>query len=180
MDREIVLILGGARSGKSLFAQRLASQLGERVLFVATATPMDEEMERRIELHRQRRPDTWRTVETSTGVAAAIDDHLGDAEVVVLDCLSLLVSNVMERANDPHDIDAVENEMVEELRQLLDWGEATLIIVSNEVGMGVVPTYPSGRAFRDLLGRANQLVAERADRVYFLIAGIAQELKGKG
>lgn len=177
MKAEIILILGGARSGKSRFAQRLAAGLGQRVLYVAPLVPQDEEMRRRIELHRKARPGSWRTLEAPTGVAQAIGEHIGDAEVVILDCLTLLISNFMENAHDPEDLDALESEIANELNQLLERKNASFIIVSNEVGTGLVPPYPSGRAFRDLLGEANQFIAQRADKVYLMIAGLPLELK---
>lgn len=183
MKREIILILGGARSGKSRFAQRLADSLSERVLFVAPLVAMDEEMRRRIEIHKKARPSTWRTLEAPTRVAEAIGGHIGDADVVILDCLTLLISNYMENAPDPEDIDALESDISDELSQLLERKKrknASLIIVSNEVGMGLVPPYPSGRSYRDLLGKANQFIAERADRVYMMIAGLPMELKAPG
>lgn len=176
VNSEIILILGGARSGKSRFAQQLATELGERVLFIATGVPMDEEMRRRIELHQKARPKTWRTLETPTGVAMAIGEHIKDANVVVLDCLTFLVSNLMD--NETKESEALEKEITAELSELLEQKKsASLIIVSNEVGMGIVPAYPLGRAYRDLLGRANQFIARRADRVYLMIAGIPLELK---
>jgi adenosylcobinamide kinase/adenosylcobinamide-phosphate guanylyltransferase len=176
VNSEIILILGGARSGKSRFAQQLATELGERVLFIATGVPMDEEMRRRIELHQKARPKTWRTLETPTGVARAIGEHIKDADVVVLDCLTFLVSNLMD--NETEESEALEKEITAELSELLEQKKsASLIIVSNEVGMGIVPAYPLGRAYRDLLGRANQFIAQRADRVYLMIAGIPLELK---
>jgi adenosylcobinamide kinase/adenosylcobinamide-phosphate guanylyltransferase len=185
VEAEIILILGGARSGKSFFAQRLATKLGRQVLFIATATSTDEEMRRRIELHQKARPSHWRTLETPSGVAKALKEHIGDAEVVILDCLSLLIANLMSPSHDPSqlektDIEAVEKEINAELEALLACAEdssASLIIVSNEVGMGVVPPYPSGRAYRDLLGRASQFISERADKVYMMIAGLPIELK---
>ncbi len=179
MDSKVILVLGGARSGKSLYAQQLATKLGDRVLFIATGTPTDEEMRRRIELHQKARPNTWRTLEVPTGVAKAIGEHIADADVVIVDCLTLLVSNLMDDAHNIEDMDALENQITNELSQLLEQKKANLIIVSNEVGMGVVPVYPVGRAYRDLLGRANQFIAERADRVYLMIAGIPQNLKGR-
>lgn len=178
MDSEVILILGGARSGKSLYAQGLAKGFGERVIFVATAAPSDEEMRRRIELHKKARPKTWQTVEVATGVAKAVDEQAGNADVVILDCLSLLVSNLIDNAQDPGDVDALQRDVVDELSQLLERRKG-LIIVSNEVGMGLVPDYPIGRLYRDLLGRANQFVAQRADRVYLMIAGIPLLLKGR-
>lgn len=178
MNSEIILILGGARSGKSRFAQQLATELGERVLFIATGVPMDEEMRRRIELHQKTRPKTWRTLETPTGVARAIGEHIKDADVVVLDCLTFLVSNLMDSVHETEESEALEKEITAELSELLEQKKsASLIIVSNEVGMGIVPAYPLGRAYRDLLGRANQFIARRADRVYLMIAGIPLELK---
>jgi adenosylcobinamide kinase/adenosylcobinamide-phosphate guanylyltransferase len=183
VKREIILILGGARSGKSRFAQRLATELGERVLFVATGAPMDEEMRRRIELHRKARPKTWRTLEAPTGVAKAIAEHIEDADVVILDCLTLLVSNFINNVHDLEESEALESGIVKELSQLLERRKrkkANIIIVSNEVGMGLVPAYPVGRAYRDLLGKANQFIAERADKVYMMIAGLPIELKALG
>jgi len=177
---EIILILGGARSGKSRFAQRLASGLGQSVLYVAPLVPQDEEMRRRVELHQKARPSHWRTLEAPNNIARAIREHTNDAEVVILDCLTLLVSNYMQNAPDPEDIDALESVILDELSQLLErkrQKNASLIIVSNEVGMGLVPPYPSGRAYRDLLGKANQFISERADKVYMMIAGLPLELK---
>jgi len=185
LKAEVILILGGARSGKSFFAQQLATKLRRRVLFIATATPMDEEMRRRIELHQKTRPSAWRTLEAPTGVAKAMREHIADAEVVILDCLTLLVANLMSPSHDPAelegvDYEAVEREMTTELEAILGCVEdssVSLIIVSNEVGAGLVPPYPSGRAFRDLLGEANQFIAERADKVYMMVAGLPLELK---
>lgn len=177
MEKEVILVLGGARSGKSAFAQRLASERGERVLFVATGTAMDEEMRRRIDAHRRSRPESWLTLEAPRGVASEIREHAGEVDVVLLDCLTFLVANLMERSGEGDDMDAMEQEVVAELAQVMEQCPGTLIIVSNEVGMGLVPVYPSGRAYRDLLGRANQFVAERADTAYFMIAGIPQLLK---
>lgn len=185
MEAEIILILGGARSGKSRFAQRLASGLGQSVLYVAPLVPQDEEMRRRVELHQKARPSHWRTLEAPNNIARAIREHINDAEVVILDCLTLLVANLMSPSHDPSqlekaDSEAVEKEINAELEALLACAEdssASLIIVSNEVGMGLVPPYPSGRAYRDLLGKANQFISERADKVYMMIAGLPLELK---
>lgn len=185
VKREIILILGGARSGKSRFAQRLAAGLGEKVLYVAPLVPLDEEMRRRIELHQKARPGTWQTLEAATGVARAIRENIGDADVVILDCLTLLIGNLMSPSHDPAELEEIESESLEgeldaELERLLTLVEdfpVRFIIVSNEVGMGLVPPYPSGRAYRDLVGKANQFIAERANRVYLMIAGIPQELK---
>lgn len=185
MKGELIFILGGARSGKSSFAQGLGSSLGDRVLYVAPLLPLDDEMRRRIEQHRRARPSQWRTLEVSSGVAQAMRDHIGSADVVILDCLSLLIAGLMSPSHDPAeleraDYDALDREMGAELERLLTLVEELplhLIIVSNEVGSGLVPTYRSGRVYRDLLGKANQLIAQRADRVYFMIAGLPMEIK---
>lgn len=180
---ELVLVLGGARSGKSGFAQKLAYDLGgDRVLFVATAEACDEEMQRRIERHRRDRQTGWRTLEVPRDVGAAIRAHLGESRVVLLDCLSLLVSNLLLEAQDIFS-DEVEARVAAEIERLVTCVSETgahLIVVSNEVGCSLVPDHPLGRAYRDLLGRANQILARHADRVYVLMAGIPVQIKDKG
>jgi len=175
----MTFILGGARSGKSRFAQELAAKLAKRVLFVATGEALDEEMYARIETHKRSRSPTWKTLEAPTDVAKAIRSKIGDTEVVIVDCMTLLVSNLMGTG----DIDAetLEKKVTAELKELVDFmgtREAHFIIVSNEVGLGVVPAYPAGRVYRDALGMANQMLARNADEVYFMVAGIPIPLKG--
>jgi adenosylcobinamide kinase/adenosylcobinamide-phosphate guanylyltransferase len=184
MTRKCVLILGGVRSGKSQFAQELASRIGGPVLFVATGEALDEEMRQRIEDHKKARPSDWRTVEAPVGVGPIVREQIGDARVVIVDCLTLLVSNVMGRCGDPEGIDtgpvsqrvAVE---IEELMDCIDQVEATFIVVSNEVGMGLVPDNRLGRTYRDCLGRVNRDLAQRADAVRLMVAGIAMTIKGE-
>jgi adenosylcobinamide kinase/adenosylcobinamide-phosphate guanylyltransferase len=179
---QLILVLGGARSGKSAYAQRLAQALGgEQVLFVATAEAGDEEMARRIARHRQARPLAWRTVEAPQRVAETLRTSHSTARVVLLDCLSLLVSNVLMPLGDSPDLEAAEGAMqaeVERLLHLLQASPATWIVVSNEVGLGLVPETPLGRVYRDLLGQANQALAAQAQAVYWLVAGLAIEVKG--
>jgi adenosylcobinamide kinase/adenosylcobinamide-phosphate guanylyltransferase len=175
----MTFILGGARSGKSRFAQELAAKLGKRVLFVATGEPLDEEMNARIETHKRSRPSTWKTLETPTDVAKAMRGKIGDAEVVIVDCLTLLVSNLM--GTEDIDAETLEKKVTAELKELVAFmrtTEAHFIIVSNEVGLGLVSPYPAGRVYRDALGMANQTLARHADEVYFMVAGIAIALKG--
>ena len=173
-------ILGGARSGKSRYAQELAARLGRRVLYVATAEALDEEMNSRIEAHKKSRPPTWKTLEAQTDVAKAISSEIGDAEVVVLDCLTLLVSNL--RGEDSADIETWEKRVTSELETLISLMEVTpshFIIVSNDVSLGLVPPSTLGRAYRDILGVANQMLAKHAEEVYFMVAGIPIPLKGR-
>lgn len=171
----LYFILGGVRSGKSRFAMELAGRLGRRVLFVATASPKDEEMHRRIEEHRRSRPPFWKTLEVVYNIAAELEREKG-YEVILIDCLSILVANILERATPANAWNSAEAEV----RGILDYRERTgteLIIVSNEVGLGIVPPYPLGRLYRDILGRCNQTVAAAADEVHFLIAGLPLKLK---
>ena len=180
------LILGGARSGKSTFALRLAGHLGRRVLFVATATALDEEMKHRIENHRRDRPSSWQTLEAPAHLSEQVAGHIAAGDVVLVDCLTLMVFNLMaEMAGEGlddgrYDEVSVRDSLRVDLEGLLETCRrvgASLIVVSNEVGMGLVPPYPLGRTFRDLLGFANQFLARHADRVYYLFAGLPVELK---
>jgi adenosylcobinamide kinase/adenosylcobinamide-phosphate guanylyltransferase len=182
----LVLLLGGARSGKSAFALELArAPPAGRALYVATAEAKDEEMRLRIERHRRQRGAGWETLEAPRGVAQAIRAHIatGGGEpygAVVVDCVTLLVSNLLVEAADPFD-PQVETGMTEEIEALAacarQAAESVFILISNEVGMGLVPPYPLGRAYRDLMGRANQVLAAHADEVYMLTAGIPLRLK---
>ena len=184
MAKQCILILGGARSGKSHFAKEMALCLGDKVLFVATGEALDEEMRQRIEEHKRNRPSSWRSVEVATGVGKRIREEVGDAQVVIVDCLTLLVSNVIGQCgDDPEQISAelVQERLTTEVDELIGCindSTATFILVSNEVGMGLVPGNRLGRLYRDLLGRVNQLLAQRADEVYIMVAGIPVEVKG--
>ncbi len=185
MGGRCILVLGGARSGKSRYAQETARRLGGDVLFVATAEPLDDEMRWRIEAHRQERPPTWRTVEATRHVGRATDEAIADAQVVIVDCLTLLVSNVLiDCVGGDDDVDATRATLVDEqigaeiaeLLACIDRLPVTFILVSNEVGMGLVPDNRLGRIFRDCLGRVNQEIAARADEVYLMVAGTPLKL----
>lgn len=179
---QLILVLGGARSGKSAFAESRARQLAaDDVLYVATAEIKDDEMAKRVQHHRRRRPAQWRTLEANSNVAHQIRAHAGAARVVLIDCLSLLVARPLmaPEVTDPF-AEALEERVQQEVLALANCAadlEATTIVVSNEVGMGVVPPHPLGRAYRDVLGRANQLIAARAGEVVLLVAGIPLTLK---
>jgi adenosylcobinamide kinase/adenosylcobinamide-phosphate guanylyltransferase len=178
----LTLILGGARSGKSTFAERLASDRGQAVTYIATAQALDDEMLDRIAVHKASRPTPWRTMEIPTDIAGAIKRQPIQTDIVLLDCLTLLVSNLVLQATLQADIPdeeratlLVESEL-EGLKTAILTGSEDWIVVSNEVGMGLVPPYPLGRVYRDLLGWANQQVAFFADEIYFLLAGIPMRL----
>ncbi|MBI4506100.1 MAG: bifunctional adenosylcobinamide kinase/adenosylcobinamide-phosphate guanylyltransferase [Chloroflexi bacterium] len=179
----LVLVLGGARSGKSAFAERLAAGLGSPATYLATGSAGDEEMARRLAAHRSRRSPTWVTVEAPHAAGEALR---GVPEgVVLLDCLSFLVANclgpaagdVLDAADEAAARRAVEGEVAALLAAQAE-RRGPLVVVSNEVGLGLVPPYPLGRLYRDLLGWANQAVAAAASDVYLLVAGLPQTLKG--
>lgn len=187
-----VLIIGGARSGKSGFAQELALKRGEPVLFVATATAGDEEMAQRIDQHQRTRPAAWSTLEAPTHIGDEIPGQIGEAKVVIVDCITLLLNNVFARYDhqgEQIDASAVEREVTAEIEGLIgciNRVDARFIMVTNELGTGLVPPSRVARLYRDLLGRANQRLAEVSEEVYLLVAGIpvrlkpAQELRGGG
>ena len=170
-------MLGGVRSGKSRFAQDLAARVGgDQVLFVATAETRDDEMIERVEHHRQSRPESWETLERPLGTGMAITDQQVLPRVVLVDCLTLLVSNVLcAKASHskalPDQLKSVESE-VDALIAVASERHVHLIIVSGEVGLGVVPEHALGRTFRDLLGWANQRVAKCATTTYWMVAGL--------
>ena len=178
------LITGGARSGKSRFAQELALKSGGAVLFVATAEAGDEEMKHRIEEHRRARPTAWETLEATTHVGRQITRNIGQAHTVIIDCITLLVNNIFEQHGTPDDegIDSalIEKEVLAEIKELIDCMErvaASFIIVTNEVGLGLVPASRVGRLYRDWLGKANQVLAQHADEVIMMVAGIPITIK---
>ncbi len=189
---QLILILGGVRSGKSSYAEKIAHEQGDdNVLFVATAEIKDDEMQERAEKHRESRPTSWRTLEAPFNVGQQIRQNVGSARIILVDCITMLVANHLLRVagpkdelygnpgDDPFD-PTLENTILEEVRDLAICahdGNADMVVVSNEVGMGVVPAYELGRAYRDILGRANQEMARHADQVYLLVAGIPMKVK---
>ena len=174
---KLTFLIGGARSGKSSFAKKLAEDSGKSVTFIATAQALDEEMSARIKKHQEERSAGWHTLEIESGIAACLREKPTSAELYLLDCVTLLVTNLMmqstkdDLADEQQAMQALENELGELLVYIREH-EQDWIIISNEVGQGLVPPYQMGRVYRDLLGRANQRIASVADEVYWMVAGI--------
>jgi len=177
--KKFILITGGARSGKSHYAVELARKMSappstHRVVYIATACFLDEEMKQRIAAHQKSRPAEWQTVEEDKNVDTVILNLKGLSEIVVIDCLTMLVSNLMLELKNP---DKVILRMESVLRMIND-SDMTVIAVTNEVGSGIVPETVLGRDFRDLAGKANQMAAAAADDVFMMITGIPIKIKG--
>jgi adenosylcobinamide kinase / adenosylcobinamide-phosphate guanylyltransferase len=176
----MILLLGGARAGKSAYAMRLA-QAGERasgdeVCFIATAQGLDDDMTKRIARHRTERPINWRTIEEPCQIDEALR-QASEARIVIVDCLTLFVSNWLMRRADEHECEQFVRRITREFLELTQTQKQMIICVSNEVGLGIVPDTRMGRVFRDLLGRVNQDFAVAADEVYLIVAGLPLQLK---
>lgn len=169
---KITFIIGGARSGKSQYAVKLIGE-DKKTAFVATCQSKDQEMLKRIMLHKKRRPKSWHTFEEPQNVSGLLKKIGNKYEWVLIDCLTLLVSNLLLKKNKE---DAIENE-INKILSLLKKIKAKSVIVSNEVGLGIVPQTKVGRDFRDIAGRINQMVAEKSDRVFFVVSGIPWRIK---
>ena len=175
----MILLLGGARAGKSTYAMRLAQDeraSGDEICFIATAQGLDEDMTKRIARHRAERPTDWRTIEEPCQIDEALR-QASEARIVIVDCLTLFVSNWLMRHEDEHECEQFVRRITRNFLAIARNRQQTIICVSNEVGLGVVPDTNLGRVFRDLLGRVNQEFAAAADEVYLLIAGLPLQLK---
>lgn len=187
-DSKLILIFGGARSGKSTFAEEYAAALGNNVLYIATAAPLDEEMDHRIKIHRERRPKEWVTIEETHDIASVIKKYGHLYDVIMVDCLTLLVTNLMLDTNFPElnsgEISEIKEtailDAMKKFAQVATNVSANVIVVSNEAGLGLVPTFELGRFYRDTMGRVNQLVAQYAQEVYITFAGLPIEIKEMG
>jgi len=190
----IYFLLGGARSGKSSFAEELAGKLSEKVAYIATAEVIDSEMQKRINVHRSRRPASWKTFEFDS-ITPSIRDFeviirrilLDNYKVAIIDCITILLFRLIHkyRLDEMEIIDSIQEKKIENeinifFSEFIDLAVSSglkLIIVSNELGMGVVPSYPLGRIFRDLMGIVNKQIAAASDEAYFFIAGLKQKIK---
>lgn len=168
--KQFIFVLGGIRSGKSSYAVRLAKKLSKEVVFIATAKASDKEMRERIKLHKFSRPKFWKTIEESENVAEALMSIEDKYEVIIIDCLGLLVSNLLLKGTQ------IIKKM-KELANVISRNKRTVILISNNVGDSLVPDNPLGRRFVDLMGFANQLMASAADQVIFMQAGFPMRIK---
>ena len=183
---KITFITGGARSGKSRYAEELIKGQ-DAVLYVATGIGFDAEMKERISRHRSQRNPAWKTVECYRGVAGMLKENCADRKFILLDCVTIMVSNILvldagldwDRAGMA-EVDEVEQKVRKEIRDLVTIARdfnGEVIIVSNELGMGIVPPTPLGRHYRDIAGKVNQVLAAEADEVYFMVSGIPVKIK---
>ncbi len=183
----LILVTGGVRSGKSSFAEQMAAKRGSRILYVATSKDIDDEMHIRIRKHREKRPSSWDTLEAYKGFENILPRKAQDMDAVLIDCVTVMTANlVLEQWGDRAEISAGEMDQIEQclinefqrLVGIIKSLKCDCIAVTNETGMGVVPPYPLGRAFRDISGRVNQLLADNCEEVYFCVAGIPIKIKG--
>jgi adenosylcobinamide kinase / adenosylcobinamide-phosphate guanylyltransferase len=181
MPKNLTLILGGARSGKSRYAENRARESGKGVIFVATAQAGDAEMAARIVTHKVSRPHEWFTLEAPLQTGQTLLTCPQTGHLILLDCLTLLASNILLSLPEPLEQTAAESALDAEIDSLLtafERRQESWLIISNEVGLGLVPPYPLGRIYRDALGRANQRLAQAADEVILMVAGLPMWLKG--
>ena len=174
MGKRLIFISGGARSGKSRFALDYANRHFSKKLYLATCGVLDEEMVQRVENHKKMRGPEWKTVEEPIGIIDKINEYGDKVEVILLDCITLWLSNLLMRQISDAKIMNEVDRFIKTIKQ----NQTSFIIVSNEVGMGIVPTDSLGRRFRDLQGMANQKIAEVAETVVLMISGIPMFLKG--
>ncbi len=170
---KITFILGGARSGKSSHSLKLAGAVRGKVAFVATCAPLDKEMQQRIEKHKSSRPVNWQTFEERQNLPALIARIGPKFRVIIIDCLTLYLTNLLLAGLDEETIERNIGQLLQTLKTV----KSKTLIVSNEVGLGIVPNNRLGRMFRDLAGRINQIVAEKSDEIIFMVSGLPLKVK---
>ncbi|NDO45806.1 bifunctional adenosylcobinamide kinase/adenosylcobinamide-phosphate guanylyltransferase [Clostridium sp. MD294] len=182
----MILVTGGDRSGKSAFAENLAKKTEGKVLYIATAKIMDKEMENRIQKHKQRRPQQWDTLESYIHLGEKIKNAQKKYHCILLDCITMLLTNLIFEYSKTDDIEnmdfiELENKIVKELEEIAEVcsiSKSEVIIVTGEIGLGIVPMDKLSRHFRDIIGSVNQILAQKANEVYFVVSGIAMKIKG--
>ena len=184
---KVIYVSGGARSGKSSFSEKYIEKRYSKKIYLATGIPFDEEMKDRIEKHKKQRGKNWKTIENYKNLAEILSDHIHGYEIILLDCLTNLITNYMIGNNDiiwekavPKEVDNMKEVILREISSLINFAKENnidILIVSNEVGMGSIPDYPLGRYFRDINGKLNQFVAAESDEAYFIVSGLPIKLK---
>ncbi|HEY5583284.1 MAG TPA: bifunctional adenosylcobinamide kinase/adenosylcobinamide-phosphate guanylyltransferase [Ruminiclostridium sp.] len=184
---KLILVTGGARSGKSTYAENLAKSIGDRVMYIATSIPFDDEMKDRVKKHRERRPASWDTFEGYKDLKKVFHEKSQPFQIILLDCITIMITNLMfdfggfdVENSDEMVINQIETKILQEINEFLDeaiLNTETTILVTNEVGFGIVPDNKLARIFRDLAGRANQYIASRSDEVYLLVCGLPIKIK---
>lgn len=186
---KIIFFTGGVRSGKSQFAEEyIKEKKYEKKIYLATAIPFDDEMKDRIEKHRKRRDESWTTVEGYRNLVERLNsEFLENFDAILFDCVTNFVSNsmIMEREVDwdnisQKNVNIIENEIIDEIRKFINWirkHKIDCVFVTNEIGMGLVPSYSLGRHFRDICGNVNQIVAKESDEAYLAVSGIKVKIK---
>lgn len=176
-QNKIILVTGGSRSGKSKFAQQLAESMVKDVVFIATADAtaiaLDKEMRARIDDHKKSRPKTWKTIEAPLDVAGAVSSLNGKGGLILIDCVTLFVSNLFSKKMSEERIELEGKKVL----KALQGSKKNAVIVTNELGMGIVPENAVSRKFRDIHGRMNQFFAGAADEVYFMVSGVPMKIK---
>lgn len=184
----IIYFTGGARSGKSTQAEQyIFERAYSKRIYVATSIPFDEEMKSRVKKHREQRGENWTTIEGYRDLVEKISPHIENGGVILLDCLTNMVTNLMIMDNEydwdnisTDEVDRIEESIKKEVESLFEYikdQSMDMVVVSNELGMGVVPPYPLGRYFRDICGRMNQLAGKYADEAYMAVSGLQLKLK---
>lgn len=182
-----ILITGGARSGKSTYAEKLAAELGRDILYIATSIPFDDEMKSRVQKHRESRPAEWDTYEGYRGIGRVIAEKGGGYKGILVDCVTVMVTNLLleypgidydnAKYEDFAEAEAAIKEEINQLIKGIKETDATVILVTNELGSGIVPDNLLARVFRDIAGRANQQLAACCDEVYLTVCGLPLKLK---
>ena len=182
----IILVTGGSRSGKSNFAESLCIKQNNRTAYIATSIPFDDEMKNRVKKHQESRPKEWKTYEIYKDIYSIVEELDNNHDTVIMDCVTLMVNNLMftygievDKATS-QELDELEEYIKEQIKKLMEAIKKTnlyFVIVSNEVGMGIVPENKLSRIYADFVGRANQLIAKYSDEVYFVVSGIPMKVK---
>lgn len=184
---KIIYITGGARSGKSSFAEKLIKERYNSKIYLATAIPFDDEMKDRIEKHKKQRGRDWKTIENYKNLSGILKNHIERYDVILLDCITNMVTNLMIMENEydwdkisMKEVDAVREKIIDEINSLIEFikeNDIDMVAVSNEMGLGLVPATPLGRHFRDIGGKINQIMGEASEEAYLVVSGLNIKLK---